>query len=65
MKPEPTPITIAAHGATKPEAAVMATRAPRAPLSIIEMSGLPSFTQATHMPVTAPAAAAMFVVSAT
>ena len=65
MKPEPTPITIAAQGATKPEAAVIATRAPRVPLSIIEMSGLPSLAQATHMPVTAPAAAAMFVVSAT
>ena len=42
MKPEPTPITIAAQGATNPEAAVIATRAPRVPLSIIEMSGLPS-----------------------
>ena len=52
MKPEPTPITIAAHGATKPEAAVIATSAPSAPFSIIEMSGLPSLTQATQMPVT-------------
>jgi len=65
MKPEPTPIAIAAQGATKPLAAVIATNAPSAPLSIIEMSGLPSLTQATHIPVTAPAAAAMFVVSAT
>ena len=65
MTPEPAPITIAAHGATNPDAAVIATSAPSAPFSIIEMSGLPSFTQATHIPVTAPAAAAMFVVSAT
>ena len=36
------PITIAAHGATKPDAAVIATSAPSAPFSIIEMSGLPS-----------------------
>ena len=63
MQPEPMPITIAAHGATKPEAAVIATSAPRAPFSIIEMSGLPSFSQAMTIPVTAPAAAAMFVVS--
>src|SRR6059058_2381401 len=65
ISPEPAPITIAAHGATNPEAAVIATRPPSAPFSIIEMSGLPSLTQATHMPVTAPAAAAMFVVVAT
>ncbi len=44
---------------------MIATSAPSAPFSIIEMSGLPIFTHATHMPVTAPAAAAMFVVSAT
>ena len=44
---------------------MIATRAPSVPFSIIEMSGLPSLTQATHMPVTAPAAAAMFVVVAT
>ena len=65
IAPEPAPITIAAQGATKPDAAVIATSAPSAPFSIIEMSGLPSLTQATHMPVTAPAAAAMFVVVAT
>ncbi len=65
MNPEPMPITIAAQGATKPEAAVIATSAPSAPFSIIEMSGLPSLSQAMTMPVTAPAAAAMFVVSAT
>jgi hypothetical protein len=44
---------------------VIATRAPSAPFSIIEMSGLPSFIQAITIPVTAPAAAAMFVVRAT
>ena len=33
------PITTAAHGATKPEAAVMATSAAMTPFSIIEMSG--------------------------
>ena len=52
-------------GGDEAEAAVIATRAPNVPLSIIEMSGLPSLTQATHMPVTAPAAAAMLVVRAT
>ena len=50
MNPEPMPITIAAHGATNPEAAVIATSAPSAPFSIIEMSGLPIFTQATQIP---------------
>ena len=49
ISPEPAPITIAAHGATKPDAAVIATSAPSAPFSIIEMSGLPSLIQAiTH-----------------
>ncbi len=65
ITPEPMPITIAAHGATKPDAAVIATSAPSAPFSIIEMSGLPSRSQATQMPVSAPAAAAMLVVVAT
>src|SRR3954451_10195269 len=65
IAPEPAPITIAAHGATNPEAAVIATSAPSAPFSIIEMSGLPIFTQATQMPVIAPADAAMLVVVAT
>ena len=65
IAPEPAPMTIAAHGATNPDAAVIATRAPSAPFSIIEMSGLPSLSHAMTMPVTAPVAAAMFVVSAT
>ena len=47
IPPEPMPITIAAHGATKPDAAVIATSAPSAPFSIIEMSGLPSLSHAT------------------
>ena len=65
ITPEPAPITIAAHGATKPEAAVIATSPPSAPFSIIEMSGFPSFIHATSIPATAPVAAATFVVSAT
>src|SRR5437763_9790497 len=65
MKPDPTPMTTPAQAATKPQAALLATRAPSAPFSIIEMSGFPSLSQAMTMPVTAPAAAAMFVVRAT
>src|SRR6185437_2984525 len=65
MKPETSPITIAAQGATNPDAAVIATSAPSAPFSIIEMSGLPSLAHATSTPATAPLAAAMFVVAAT
>ena len=57
--------TTAAHGATKPDAAVTATSAARTPFSIIEMSGLRRIHQALARPPTAPAAAAMFVVSAT
>src|SRR3954447_14846151 len=63
--PEPTPITIAAQGATNPDAAVIATSPPSAPFSIIEMSGLPSLAHATSTPATAPLAAAMCVVAAT
>ena len=65
ITPETSPITTAAHGATKPEAAVTATRAASTPFSIIEMSGLRSTSQAVTAPLTAPAAAARFVVSAT
>ena len=39
ITPETRPITTAAHGATKPDAAVTATSAARTPFSIIEMSG--------------------------
>ena len=62
MTPETKPITIAAHGATKPDAAVIATSAASAPFSIIEMSGFLSTIHAVKMPPSAPAAAAMFVV---
>ena len=65
MKPETRPITTAAHGATKPDAAVIATRAARTPFSIIEMSGFFRTTHAVVTPPIAPAAAAMFVVTAT
>ncbi len=58
-------MTTAAHGATNPDAAVIATRAAITPLSIIETSGLRSTSQAAPIPPSAPAAAAMFVVSAT
>ena len=59
------PIRIAAHGATKAQAAVIATSAAIAPLSIIERSG---FLITIHDVVTAPrtpAAAARFVFIAT
>ena len=46
MKPETSPITIAAHGATNPDAAVIATSAASTPFSIIEMSGFLRTTQA-------------------
>jgi len=59
------PITIAAQGATKPEAAVIATSAAMTPFSIIETSGFFSTSQAVAIPPSAPAAAATFVVSAT
>ena len=59
------PISTAAHGATKPHAAVTATSAARTPLSIIETSGLRRTSHATQIPPTPPAAAARFVVSAT
>jgi len=55
----------AAHGATKPQAAVTATSAASTPLSIIETSGLRRTSHATQIPPTPPAAAARFVVSAT
>jgi hypothetical protein len=50
IAPEPAPITIAAHGATKPDAAVIATSAPSAPFNIIEMSGLPSLDRRSPSP---------------
>jgi hypothetical protein len=63
--PATAPITIAAHGATNPAAAVIATSAAITPFSIIERSG---FLITIHDVITAPsapAAAATFVVSAT
>src|SRR5919202_1458014 len=56
--PAARPITIAAQGATKPQAAVIATSAARAPFSIIETSGLRSTAQAVATPPSAPAVAA-------
>jgi hypothetical protein len=44
---------------------VIATSAARTPFSIIEMSGFLSTSHDARMPPIAPAAAAMFVVSAT
>ena len=64
-RPATRPITIAAHGATKPHAAVIATSAAITPFSIIERSGFLSTIQAVTIPPSAPAAAARFVVSAT
>src|SRR5207248_7773289 len=65
MKPETSPITTAAQGATKPDAAVIATSAASTPFSIIEMSGFRSTIHAVRLPPRPPAAAAMFVVVAT
>ena len=65
MMPETNPIRIAAHGATKAQAAVIATSAAIAPFSIIERSGfLTTIHDVTTAPST-PAAAARFVFSAT
>ena len=58
-------MTIAAHGATKAHAAVIATSAATAPFSIMERSG---FLTTSHEVATAPstpAAAARLVLSAT
>jgi len=65
IEPATTPITTADHGATNPDAAVMATSAAMTPLSIIETSGFLSTSQAAPIPPIAPAAAARFVVRAT
>ena len=65
IAPATKPITIAAHGATKPHAAVTATSAAMTPFSSIERSGFRTTSQETRMPPSAPAAAATFVVSAT
>ncbi len=65
ITPATKPIRIAAHGATKAQAAVIATSAAIAPFSIIERSG---FLITIHDTVTAPmtpAAAARFVFIAT
>ena len=65
IEPATAPITTADHGATNPDAAVIATSAAITPFNIIEMSGLRSTSQAAPIPPSAPAAAATFVVSAT
>ena len=59
IAPAAAPITTAAHGATKPDAAVIATSAAITPFSIIETSGLRRTSQAAPIPPMAPAAAAM------
>jgi hypothetical protein len=59
------PITIAAHGATNAQAAVIATSAPMAPFSIIERSGFRITSHAVVMAPITPAAAARFVLRAT
>ena len=65
MMPETKPITIAAQGATNAHAAVIATSAAIAPLSIIERSGfLTTIHEVTTAPST-PAAAARLVFRAT
>src|SRR5207247_8304377 len=65
IEPATAPITTADHGATNPQAAVIATRAAMTPFSIIDTSGLRSTSQAAPIPPSAPAAAATFVVNAT
>jgi hypothetical protein len=65
IPPATSPITIAAQGATNAHAAVIATSAAMAPLSIIERSG---FLITIHDVITAPItppAAARFVFRAT
>ena len=65
MIPATKPIRSAAHGATKAQAAVIATSAAIAPFSIIERSGfLTTIHEVSTAPRT-PAAAAMFVFRAT
>jgi hypothetical protein len=63
--PATSPITMPAHGATKPEAAVIATSAAMTPFSIIERSGFRRTSQAVATAPSAPAAAATLVVTAT
>ena len=65
IAPATKPIRIAAHGATKPQAAVTATSAATTPFSVIERSGFLITSQETSTPPRPPAAAATFVVSAT
>ena len=65
ITPATRPMTIAAHGATNPAAAVTATSAAITPFSIIERSGFRSTIHAAVTAPIAPAAAATFVVSAT
>src|SRR5215470_9022273 len=65
MNPETSPITIAAQGATNPDAAVIATSAARTPFSIIDTSGFLITIHDVRIPPSAPAAAARLVVSAT
>ena len=59
------PITVAAHGATKAQGAVMATSPASMPLHVIEMSGFPHFQLVQAMARIAPAHAASSVLTAT
>ena len=65
MTPAPSPITIAAHGATNAQAAVIATSPAIAPFSIIERSGFLITSQAVATAPSTPEAAARFVFSPT
>src|SRR2546421_307474 len=59
------PTETLAHGATTPDAAVIATSAASTPFSIIEMPGFLRTIHAVMKPPRPPAAAAMLVVVAT
>src|SRR5437868_1125198 len=64
MSPAMRPMSTAAHGATKAQGPVMATRPASMPLHIIEGSGLPKRHQRNRALVTAPAAPASMVLAA-
>jgi hypothetical protein len=65
IPPATRPITIAAHGETNAQAAVIATSAAIAPFSIIERSGFLITSQEVRTAPRTPAAAARFVFRAT
>ncbi|MMZ67617.1 hypothetical protein D1872_302160 [compost metagenome] len=63
--PATAPITTAAHGATKAQEPVMATRAASTPFSMLGISALPNTAQEVSSAAIAPDAAARVVVNAT